>query len=86
MTRRTGEERKYWLDDPRNHRRLTWWLFGVSILVLLGDLAYTKHPVFAWEGWFGFYAFFGFIACVGLVLIAKEMRRVIMRDEDYYDR
>ena len=37
-------------------------------------------------GLFGFYAFFGFIACVALVLIAKQLRRVLLRREDYYDR
>ncbi len=83
-SRDTG--RKYWLDDPRNHDKLAWWLLGICIVVLLADLAYTKHPVFAWEGWFGFFAFFGFVACVGLVLGAKEMRKLIKRDEDYYDR
>lgn len=83
-SRDTG--RKYWLDDPRNHDKLSWWLLGICIVVLLADLAYTKHPVFAWEGWFGFFAFFGFVACVGLVLAAKAMRKLIKRDEDYYDR
>ena len=33
----------------------------------------------------GFYCIYGFAACVALVLLATEMRKVIMRDEDYYD-
>ena len=33
----------------------------------------------------GFYAGYGFVACVLLVLIAKEMRKLLMRREDYYD-
>ena len=33
----------------------------------------------------GFYAFYGFIGCVVLVLLATAMRKVLMRDEDYYD-
>jgi hypothetical protein len=33
----------------------------------------------------GFYAIYGFVACVILVLVAKEMRKLVMRDEDYYD-
>ena len=32
-----------------------------------------------------FYAIFGFTACVTLVLIAKQMRRILKRKEDYYD-
>ena len=27
-----------------------------------------------------------FLACVALVLIAKQLRKVLMRPEDYYDR
>ncbi len=34
----------------------------------------------------GFYAIYGFLGCVVLVLVAKQMRKVVMRDEDYYDR
>ena len=86
MNESRDTEKKYWLDDPRNHGKLSWWLLGICIVVLLADFGYTKHPVFAWEGWFGFFAFFGFVACVGLVLAAKAMRKLIKRDEDYYDR
>ena len=28
---------------------------------------------------------YGFVACVLLVLIAKEMRKIVMRNDDYYD-
>jgi len=41
------------------------------------------HP---FEALWGFYAIYGFVACVVLVLLAKEMRKILMRDEDYYDR
>ena len=34
----------------------------------------------------GFYPVYGFVGCVLLVLIAKEMRKVVMRDEDYYQK
>ena len=40
---------------------------------------------FWWEEWFNFYGFYGFIGCVFLVLMAKELRKLVMRDEDYYD-
>ena len=53
--------------------------------LLLADFAYHRHVVHEWEGWWGFYAGYGFIACVLLVLIAKEMRKLVMRREDYYD-
>ena len=50
-----------------------------------------KHPHegfvwrgYAWENFVGFFAFYGFLACVVLVLIAKQIRKVVMRAEDYY--
>ncbi len=33
----------------------------------------------------GFDAIYGFVACVGLVIAAKGLRVLLMRDEDYYD-
>ncbi len=53
-------------------------------MLLLGDLLYHKHATFGFESWFGFFAWYGFICCVALVLLAKQMRKVVKRDEDYY--
>jgi Na+/melibiose symporter-like transporter len=58
---------------------------GVCVLLLLADLVLHRHVEHALEGWFGFYAFYGFVACVTLVLVARGLRRVLMRREDYYD-
>ena len=78
-------EKTYWLDQPRNVDRLVYGLVLICALLTLADFFYHKHTHFGFEGWFGFFAWFGFIGCVGLVLLAKEMRRVVKRDEDYYD-
>ena len=32
-----------------------------------------------------FYAIYGFVGCVILVLVAKEMRKAVMRSESYYE-
>ena len=45
-----------------------------------------RHAERGWEGWPGFYPMYGFVACVALVLVAKQLRKILMRDEDYYDR
>ena len=37
-------------------------------------------------GWFGFYAVFDFVTFFLAVLAGKELRKVLMRPEDYYDR
>jgi hypothetical protein len=72
-------------DKPRNVKRLIRGFLVVCLLVLLVDLAYTKHVHYPEEGWFGFYAFYGFISCVTLVLVAKGLRLVLHRPEDWYD-
>ena len=79
-------EKRYWLDDPRNVTRLVRGFYVVCALVVAIDVFVPKHGPFAIEHVFGFYGFYGFAACVALVLIAKQLRRVLMRSEDYYDR
>jgi hypothetical protein len=83
--RRTAE-RRYWLDDSRNVDRVVWGLYGLCAVLFVIDVLVEKHGPFAIEQLFGFYAIFGFVACVGLVLAAKVLRRIVMRPEDYYDR
>ena len=80
------QEKQYWLDDHRNVSRLVHVFYVVCALLIVIDLFVPKHGPFAIEHVFGFYGWFGFIACVALVLIAKQLRRVVMRPEDYYDR
>ena len=81
-----GDDRSYWLDKPRNVTRLVWSLSVVCGLLLAIDVFVPKHGPFPIEHSFGFYGLFGFTACVVLVLVAKQLRRVLMRPEDYYDR
>jgi len=86
MTQTPLAEQRYWLDNPANVDRLVRGFYAVCGMLLLLDLFIPKHGAIAIEHLFGFYAFFGFLACVALVLVAKQLRRVIMRPEDYYDR
>ncbi len=90
-------KKKYWLDDPKNIRRVIVMLFACCAIVLALDVVFMldgvvedRHQAFEHgkleaEGWFGFYGLYGFVACVLLVLAAKQMRKFLMRDEDYYD-
>ncbi|MGE4647659.1 MAG: hypothetical protein AAEJ59_06285 [Arenicellales bacterium] len=73
-------------DKPQNVRRVLWALVAVCIVTIGADFVYHRHIVHPWEGVWGFYAFYGFVACVVLVLVAKEMRKLLMRAEDYYNR
>jgi len=79
-------EKPRWLDDKRNVRKIIWALVIVCTGLFAADGFYHKHPYFAAESFFGFYAIYGFVMCVGLVVAAKMMRKVLMRSEDYYDK
>ena len=78
-------ERRYWLDEPRNVDRIVYAVYVICGLLFALDVVTHKHGPFAIEHLFGFYGIYGFVACVGLVLAAKVMRRILMRPEDYYD-
>ena len=81
-----NEEKKYWLDERKNVNKVIYGLCIVCAVVALIDLfPYKHHLHFSFEYWFGFFSLYGFIACVSLVLAAKQLRKVVMRDEDYYD-
>lgn len=75
-----------WLDDPRNVTRIVYVLVGFSVLAFVADFFYTKKPFFAIEEVPAFYAIYGFVVSTALVLAAKQMRRVVGRPEDFYER
>ena len=89
--------RRRWLDEPRNVDRIVYAVYGVCALLFsidfldLAGILYHKHPHFPVEKLPGFYGLYGFFGSVGLVLVAKWMRKGtwpwkgLMRDEDYYD-
>ena len=77
--------KSHMFDNPRNVKRVIYALLAVSGLSFVLDFFISRYVDHPWESLFGFYAFYGFVACVFLVLIAKEMRKFIMRKEDYYD-
>ena len=80
------DSNKGWLDHPRNVTRLYYGLLVICVLLVLVDPLYDKHPHFGWEGWFGFQGWLGFAAFFLIVLSGYPLRRLLSRDEDYYDR
>ena len=81
----TPGEKRYLFDNPRNVWRLVYLLIAACALVFGLDFVVHRHIDHPWEELPAFYAIYGFIACTLLVLIAKEMRKLLMRKEDYYD-
>jgi hypothetical protein len=78
-------EKTHIFDNPRNVKRVIHGLYLICGLSVIAEFFIHRHVDHSWETVFGFYALYGFAACVVLVLIAKEMRKLIMRKEDYYD-
>ena len=84
------EEKTHFFDNSRNLKYFINTFFGICIILICIDLFFHRHPsfsngVFPLEEFFGFYAIYGFVACVLLVIVAKELRKILMRKEDYYD-
>ena len=81
-----SDERQYVFDRPRNVQRVLYGLYTVCAIAGLLELVVHRHTEHPWEGLPGFYPAYGFVGCVVLVLVAKWMRRLIIRPEDYYRR
>ena len=79
------KEKTHLFDNPRNVQRLLRGFYVLCALVVVVDFFVHRHISHSWENLPAFYAIYGFIACVLLVWIAKQMRKVLMRKEDYYD-
>ncbi|MCK5498189.1 MAG: hypothetical protein KAI77_03260 [Gammaproteobacteria bacterium] len=77
--------KEHYFDKPENVNFVLRIFYAVCGLLLITDIFYHRHVIHSLEDIFGFYTLYGFVACVALVRIATYMRKVIMRDEDYYD-
>jgi len=76
-----------WMDKPDFVKRLFLVLYVIAGLLILAEMVFgrtTEHP-HPYEGPFGFYAVYGFISFWFLVLLAKPMRTLLIRSEDYYE-
>ncbi len=83
----TGQspERLRFFDRPGNVKRTLAALYAICGLALGFEFVVDRHVVHPWEALFGFHALYGFVVCVTLVLTAKELRKIVMRSEEYYD-
>lgn len=80
-----GDGRTHMFDKPENVARVRQALYALCAISVVAELFIHRHVEHPWEVTPLFYCLYGFAACVILVLVAKEMRKVLMRDEDYYD-
>ena len=78
-------EDEHLLDRPGFIRWLLRSLYIGCGALLLAEIPLHRHAERGWEGLWGFYAVYGFVGCVVLVLIAKWLRTILMRSDDYYE-
>ena len=79
------DERLHFWDNPRNVKLLFNLFYACcAVLVVLGFVVHLEHH-HSWENLPAFYPIYGFVGIVILVQVAKVMRRLLMRPEDYYE-
>ena len=78
--------KKHWLVRPGTIR-LLWavFLFALALTALAG-LFTEGHARFGIDGSLAFNAWYGFLGCIGMVLVAKVLGRLLQRKDSYYDR
>jgi len=79
------DEREHFWDKSGNVKLLFYVFYALCAIVVVLDLVIHRHEVHSWERLIAFYPIYGFVGIVFLVAVSKQMRRVLMRPEDYYD-
>ncbi len=77
-------ERDRFFDKTKNIKRFLGVFLVISVITLGVDLFFDRHTDHRFESLAGFYGIWGFVSCVVLVLAAKQLRKLVMRGEDYY--
>lgn len=80
-----NKEPQDFFDKPENVQKMLKVFYVICGLLVVADFVVHRHIYHDWERIPAFYAIYGFVGCVVLVLIAREMRKFLMRGEDYYD-
>ena len=79
-----------WLDKRKNIDLIFWGLVGTCALLVVIQIVMDRyvdsHTEFELQKWPGFYGVFGYVAFLGIVLAGKYLRKLVMREEDYYVR
>ena len=76
-----------WFDKKKNIDLLLFILYAACAAAgAAGFFIKNPHPHFPRLEELGvFYAFWGFVCFSGIVLLGQHLRKLVMRDEDYYD-
>ena len=80
------KKKTHFFDKKENIKKILYVFYALCALLFAADFVIHRHIYHSWEELPGFYAIFGFVACVVLVLLATQMRKLLMRGEDYYEK
>ena len=72
-------------DKTKFTRRLIYMLYFACVALLLIDILFPRHGYFDFESVPGFFMVFGIVAFIAVIAVAKLLRKLIKRNEDYYD-
>ena len=72
-------EKPDFFDKPSNIKKMLNIFYVICGLLVVADFIVHRHIYHSWENIPAFYALYGSGGCVLLVVIAKEMRKVLMR-------
>ena len=73
-----------WFTKTKNANKLFLGLALLCFALFLVDFTYQKHGHFHIEEIPGFYGAYGFFMFTALILVAKALRLLIKRPENYY--
>ena len=79
------DEKQYFLDNPRNIKRLLVAFYIACALSVGAEFLVHRHVDHPWEALFSFYPIYGFLGIVILVMLSIVLRKLVMREETYYD-
>lgn len=80
------DEKTHIFDNPKNVKLLLRIFYVCCGLLISIDLMFHRHVIHPWEAFPGFYGLFGAISCLTLVVLSVLLRKIVMRDENYYQK
>lgn len=75
-----------WADREETRQKIRYVIYAICGLLVIMDLVVERHLYLPVEEMPAFYAIYGFGALVAVVLLAKGLRRLVGRGEDYYQK
>ena len=73
-----------WVESKLTGPAILWGTVGLSVFLVVIDLAMHRHEYFHFAEATGFYAIYGFAAFAFVVLMGWPLGRLLHRDENYY--